>query len=69
LVLGREVRPRRAREAFCRCAQALFMAAMPILEVGGRAGLYDLRVVGDVARDPRVVLSCLFRSLLGVPLG
>jgi hypothetical protein len=34
LVLGREVRPRRAREAFCRCAQALFIAAMPILKVG-----------------------------------
>lgn len=40
LVLGREVRPRRAREAFWRCEHMLVICWMPILKVGdARVGL------------------------------
>ena len=38
MVEGREVRPRRAREAFCRCEQAWARRTRDMMAVGGREG-------------------------------
>ena len=40
-MLGIEVRPRRAREAFWRCAQALAILWIPILGVDGEGWLWS----------------------------